>query len=351
VYVLIIKDFLPSKKKYNCIILILSNTPVRIAFGGGGTDVEPYSSENGGFVVNATINKFFMTRLDYNLENIIKIYRDDVLLYNLDITHDISVNSDLIKAILYYLSIKEGIDIIFHADPPKKAGLGASASLSCALIAGILKLQEKEINKNKVAEMAFQVEDKVLKNAGGRQDQYAAVHGGFNCLEFQGNSRVNIEKLTIPSSFKSELEKSLILYYTGQEHVSGDLVKDQIELYAKKKEKSKIYLDQLKEIAYTVKDSIISEDLESLGLHLQKDLDIKQKFNPRLMTEFMKSLNKGMIKRGAIGGRVCGAGGGGCMIWLIKEIDKSALIDYLSQQPGFLIDYKFVDKGLELKSL
>ena len=324
---------------------------MRIAFGGGGTDVEPYSSENGGFVVNATINKYFMTKLDFNLENIIKVYKDDVLLYNLDVTHEISVNSDLIKAILYYLSIKEGIDISFHGDPPKKAGLGASASLSCALIAGILKLQDNEINKSKVAEMAFQVEDKVLKNAGGRQDQYAAVHGGFNCLEFQGNSRVKIEKLTIPNSFKSELEKRLILYYTGQEHVSGDLVNDQIEFYEKSKEKSKSYLDQLKEIAYNVKDSIISEDLESFGLLLQKDLKVKQKFNPRLMTVFMSSLNKGMIKRGAIGGRVCGAGGGGCMIWLIKGIDKSSIIDYLNQQPGFLIDYKFVDTGLELKHL
>ena len=324
---------------------------MRIAFGGGGTDVEPYSSENGGFVVNATINKYFMTKLDFNLENIIKVYKDDVLLYNLDVTHEISVNSDLIKAILYYLSIKEGIDISFHGDPPKKAGLGASASLSCALIAGILKLQDNEINKSKVAEMAFQVEDKVLKNAGGRQDQYAAVHGGFNCLEFQGNSRVKIEKLTIQSSFKLELEKRLILYYTGQEHVSGDLVKDQIEFYEKKRETSKSYLDQLKEIAYNVKDSIISEDLESFGLLLQKDLKVKQKFNPRLMTVFMSSLNKGMIKRGAIGGRVCGAGGGGCMIWLIKGIDKSSIIDYLNQQPGFLIDYKFVDTGLELKHL
>ena len=331
--------------------MILSNTPVRIAFGGGGTDVEPYSSDNGGFVVNATINKYFMTKLDYNLDNLIKVYKDDVLLYNLDISHDISVNSDLIKAILHYLSIKEGIDISFHADPPKKAGLGASASLSCALIAGILKLQENEIDKNNVAEMAFQVEDEVLKNAGGRQDQYAAVHGGFNCLEFQGNSKVKIEKLTIPISFRSELEKRLILYYTGQEHVSGDLVKDQIELYKEKKEKSKNYLDQLKEIAYSIKDSIISEDLESFGVLLQKDLEVKRLFNPRLMTEFMNSLNKGMIKRGAIGGRVCGAGGGGCMIWLIKDFDKNAIIDYLNQQPGFLIDYEFVESGLELKKL
>ncbi len=331
--------------------MILSKAPVRIAFGGGGTDVEPYSSDNGGFVVNATINKYFTIKLDFNLENIIKVYKDDVLLYKLEANLDISVKSDLIKAILYYLSIKEGIDISFHSDPPKRAGLGASASLGCALIGGISRLQGNEIDENKIAEMAFQVEDKVLKNAGGRQDQYAAVHGGFNCLEFQGNSKVKIEKLKIPVSFKSELENRLILYYTGQEHVSGDLVKDQIELYEKNKKKSKSYLDNLKEIAYNIRDTIISEDLESFGSLLQKDLEVKSKFNPRLMTEFMNNLNKGMIKRGAIGGRVCGAGGGGCMIWLIKNIDKKAIIEYLNRQPGSHIDYEFVNKGLQLNEI
>jgi D-glycero-alpha-D-manno-heptose-7-phosphate kinase len=331
--------------------LILSKAPVRIAFGGGGTDVEPYSSDNGGFVVNATIDKYFATKLDFNLENIIKVYRDDVLLYKLDTSFEISVNSDLIKAILYYLSIKEGIDISFHSDPPKRAGLGASASLSCALIGGILKLQRNEIDVNKIAEMAFQVEDEVLKNAGGRQDQYAAVHGGFNCLEFQGNSKVKIEKLAITRSFKSEMENRLILYYTGQEHVSGDLVKDQIDSYEKEKEKSKIYLDKLKEIAYNIRDTVISEDLETFGSLLQKDLEVKSEFNSRLMTEFMNNLNKGMIKRGAIGGRVCGAGGGGCMIWLIRKMDKNAIFDYLNKQPGSLIDYEFVNKGLQLNEI
>lgn len=329
--------------------MILSKTPVRIAFGGGGTDVEPYSSENEGFVVNATINKHFAVKLDYNIGNNIQVFRDNTLLYNLEISNELKVESDLIKAVLHYLNVKDGMDILFHADPPKKAGLGASASLSCALIAGILSLQGEEIDKNKIAEMAFQVEDEILKNAGGRQDQYSAVHGGFNSLKFQGGSKVIVENLTISSSFKSELERRLILYYTGKEHVSGDLVKDQIKSYETKREKSKEYLDQLKEIAYNIKDTIISEDLESFGMSLNRDLEVKRKFNPRLVTEFMNKLNKGMIKRGAIGGRVCGAGGGGCMIWLINKRDYNAMIDYLNKQPGFIIDYEFVEKGLELK--
>ncbi|TFG21849.1 MAG: hypothetical protein EU533_04945 [Promethearchaeota archaeon] len=331
--------------------MISSKTPVRIAFGGGATDVEPYSSEYGGFVVNATINKHFAVKIDYNNGNNIKIFRDTELIHNLELSNELKLDSDLIKGVMYYLNVKDGIDISFHADPPKKAGLGASASLSCALIAGILKLQGKEINKNSVAEMAFQVEDKILKNAGGRQDQYAAVYGGFNSLEFQGGSKVIVENLNISNSLKSELEDRLILYYTGQEHVSGDLVKDQIKSYKSKKEKSKSYLDQLKEIAYNIKDTIISEDLESFGILLNKDLEVKRKFNPRLVTKFMNNLNKGMIKRGAIGGRVCGAGGGGCMIWLVDKTDYNAITDYLNKRPGFIIDYEFVEKGLELKKI
>jgi len=329
--------------------LILSKTPVRIAFGGGGTDVEPYSSENGGFVVNATINKHFTFKLDYNIGNDIKVFRDNSLLHNLELSNELKVDSDLIKGVLYYLKVKKGLDISFHSDPPKKAGLGASASLSCALIAGLLKLRGDEIDKNKIAEMAFQVEDEILKNAGGRQDQYAAVYGGFNSLEFQGGSKVIVENLAISRNLKAELESRLILYYTGQEHVSGDLVKDQIKSYENEREKSKVHLDNLKEIAYSIKDALISEDLELFGRFLNKDLEIKRKFNPRLVTEFMNNLNKGMIKRGAIGGRVCGAGGGGCMIWLINERDYNVITNFLNTQPGFLIEYQFIEEGLEVK--
>ena len=331
--------------------MIQSKTPVRIAFGGGATDVEPYSSDYGGFVVNATINKHFIFKLDYNNGNNIRIYRENQLIHNLELSNELKVDSDLIKGVIYLLNVKDGMDISFHADPPKKAGLGASASLSCALIAGILNLQGKKIDKNNIAEMAFQVEDEILKNAGGRQDQYAAVHGGFNSLEFQGGSKVIVRNLNISESFKSELEGRLILYYTGKEHISGDLVKDQIKSYETEKEKSKFYLDQLKEIAYNIKDTIISEDLETFGRLLNRDLEVKRKFNPSLMTKFMNNLNKGMTKRGAIGGRVCGAGGGGCMIWLINKTDYNAITDYLSKQQGYIIDYKFVEKGLERKKI
>ena len=125
-------------------------------------------------------------------------------------------------------------------------------------------------------------------------------------------------------------------------------MKDQIKSYQNKREKSKYYLDQLKKVAYSIKDSLISEDLESFGMLLNKDLEIKRKFNPRLVTEFMDFLNKGMNKRGAIGGRVCGAGGGGCMIWLINERDYDDITGFLNKQPGFLIDYQFIEKGLEV---
>ena len=107
----------------------------------------------------------------------------------------------------------------------------------------------------------------------------------------------------------------------------------------------------MKEIAYDIKDTIISEDLESFGTLLKKDLEVKRKFNPRLLTDFMNNLNIAMIKRGAIGGRVCGAGGGGCMIWLINKTDYKEITNYLNKQPGFIIDYEYVEKGLELKKI
>jgi len=332
--------------------MILSKTPVRIAFGGGGTDVEPYSSDYGGYVVNATIDKYIRCELARREDNKINIYSSDKLSnYEFDYIEelsDIKDPSSIIEAILQLMLPNIGLDIHIDVEPPKQAGLGASASLSTALISGLLKIENKEIILDQVAEKGYYVEQNILKNEGGRQDQYAAVYGGFNGLVFSGNSNVKVEKLKISDSFVKKIEKNLLLYYTGEPHTSGDLVRKQVKAYIDNKERSKNSLDKLKEIAYDIRDSLVSEDFERFGILLSEDLETKTKFNPLLTTDYMKDLNKLMIKNGAIGGRVCGAGGGGCMIWLLKSGKKKEIKKLLEKHQGEIINFQFVNKGLEL---
>jgi D-glycero-alpha-D-manno-heptose-7-phosphate kinase len=327
-------------------------TPVRAAFGGGGTDVEPYSSDHGGYVLNSTISIYFRCILTKREDNLINIYSNDKFLPykfdTLEILNPKAEISNLIEAIFYLMKPKSGMDVYIHGEPLKKAGLGASASLSTCLISGILKLEEKTININDISEKAYYVEQNILKNVGGRQDQYASVYGGFNGLEFLGDSNVKVGKLNISKSFKHEIEENLLLFYTGEPHISGNMVKEQVKSYIEHKDKSKKFLDKLKDLAYQMRDSLISEDFEGFGELLSEDLKYKTEFNPLLTTDYMKELNNLILNNGGIGGRVCGAGGGGCMIWLVRPNSKKKLSELLLNKQGTLIEFEFTDKGLEI---
>jgi D-glycero-alpha-D-manno-heptose-7-phosphate kinase len=335
--------------------MIISKTPVRIAFGGGGTDVEPYASDYGGYVLNATINIYFRCVLSKRNDPQIQVYSNDTFFphkFNIiEISSEHFHPTNLFEAIFYLIEPDVGMDVYVHGEPPKKAGLGASASLSTCLISGILEIENKKIILNEIAEKAYNVEQNVLNNVGGRQDQYAAVYGGLNELKFSGDSKVKVKKLPISKSFKKFIEENIILYYTGEPHTSGDMVKKQVNSYLENKEGSTKSLNKLKQIAYQMRDAFKSDDFEMLGNLLSQDLEFKSEFNPLLLTEHMKGLNHLIIKNGGIGGRVCGAGGGGCMIWLIDPPYKEKIKSLLKNKQGQLIDFKFVDKGLETVEL
>ncbi len=335
--------------------MIQSKTPVRIACGGGGTDVEPYSSDFNGYVVNVTINNYFRSILNKRDDKLIRIFSNDKFsAYKFEEIEKLKMQKhspNLIKAIIYSLKPKIGMDIYLHGEPPKKAGLGASASLSTSLIAGILKLENYHIDLNDIAEKAFNIEQNILKNVGGRQDQYASVHGGFNGIKFLGNSKVKVENLKISKTFKRKIEENLILFYTGESHTSGDIVKEQIKSYLNDKLKAIKSLNKLKEIAYQIRDSLVSEDFEKFGKLLTEDWNVKTKFNPLITTNYMRELNNIVMNNGGIGGRVCGAGGGGCLIWLITPGSRERIFSLLKKKNGKIIDFKFVDRGLEISNI
>lgn len=332
--------------------MLLSKTPVRIAFGGGGTDVEPYSSDHGGYVINATIDYYFRSMLNKRPDGAIKIFSNDKFApYHFEKLKELTlsdIDSDLIKAIIYKMQPKLGMDIYIHGEPPKRAGLGASASLATCLIAGISNLQNRSISKDNIAESAFNVEDEILDNPGGRQDQYAAIHGGLNEIEFLGEDNVKVNKINVSNSFLNELKKRIVLYYTGEPHTSGNIVGEQVNSYLNDKERAKSSLDTLKNIAYRMRDAIKSEDFEQMGVLLTKDLKEKTKFNHLLTTKHMEKLHDKVMAYGGLGGRVCGAGGGGCMFWIVPPNKRERIIEKLKDSPGKVLPFTFVKKGLRL---
>jgi D-glycero-alpha-D-manno-heptose-7-phosphate kinase len=334
---------------------VISQTPVRIAFGGGGTDVEPYSSDYGGYVVNATINQYIQCFLNKRNDNLIKINSSfenktrELNFYDLK-KKKLPIN-DLMESIFYSLNLSFGVNLSINSKIPRRAGLGASSSLTTAILGGIFQLKGQNIVLDQIAEMAYHIEQDILKNEGGRQDQYAAVNGGFNSIEFKGQNNVKIESLKISDSFKKKIQQNLILYYTGSPHISGNLVKRQVEFYKRNQKKAKYYLDKLKEIAFNMTDTLQDEDFSLFGDLLTKDMMIKKKFNPLLSNDYLDSLNERLLDKGALGGRIVGGGGGGCMIWLVNPKRKDEILSILSKERGKIMNYKFEDQGLKFKEL
>jgi len=331
--------------------MIICRAPVRIDFGGGGTDIEPYSSEHTGFVVNTAINKFVKTIVSKREDKIIKIISSDFnSIIEKESINDLAYDStlDLIKGVIKRMNPSKGIDLFTRSDIPPKSGLGASASLSTSIIGALNESEKKNLTECEIAELGYLTEHDDLKNEGGRQDQYVSVFGGFNQIEFLGNSNVKVSKLNLKSSFLEYLNKNMILIYTGIPHTSGNIISKQVDSYNKKEENAIDSLHKVKEIAINIRDSLLKQDFELFAKNLTKDWDYKTKLNSLITTDRMRLLNSIALKNGAIGGRVCGAGGGGCMIWVCKDGKKDDVISSLKKENAHEIKYEFNNKGYEL---
>lgn len=331
--------------------MIVCRSPVRVDFGGGGTDIEPYSTDYGGFVVNTSINKFVRTIVSPRTDPVIKIISSD---YSTIVERNsidelrFDTEMDLVKAIVKRMNPTTGVDVIVRSDIPVRSGLGASASLSTSVIGALKEVTGQALSDHEIAEMGFIVEREDLKNVGGRQDQYASVFGGFNQIEFLGGSNVKVSKLNVSSSFKNYLNDNMVLAYTGKPHTSGNVLEGRVERYEKEKEVALECLNRIKEIAMEEKDALVNEDFEKFADLLTIDWEFKTKLNPRVTTDRMRLLDKAARSAGAIGARFCGAGAGGCMIWLCKEGTKAKVADSLVAQGAKHIDYNFNDRGYEI---
>ncbi len=331
--------------------MIICRAPVRIDFGGGGSDIEPYTTERGGFVVNSAIDKYIRTAACTRDDSIIKIISNDydTIIQKESIkalTYDSSL--DLIKALVKRMNPGTGVDLFVRSDIPPKSGLGASASLSTSVIGALKSLMNLELSRHEIAELAYSVEHDDLHNEGGRQDQYVSVFGGFNQIEFLGGSNVKVSKLNISSSFKKYLNENLLLIYTGKPHTSGNILQGRVERYKKEKEVAVRYIDEIKSIAMEIRDALVQSDYEKFAELITKDWELKTSLNPSVTTERMKMLDKVARNNGAMGTRFCGAGGGGCMIWACKEGTKESVKKALLEQGAVEINYKFNPQGYEV---
>ena len=340
------RDHLPLRKEEA--IYIRSRAPVRVSFGGGGSDLTHYFSDASGAVVNAAISIYShatmrvrddlkITIESFDLNKTIKAENLKEILKNKE-------ELGLIKSVLKVVDPKFGFDLYLNSDFQIGSDLGGSATVCAAILGCFNILRQDQWDNYELAEIAFEAERLHLGIAGGWQDQYAAVFGGFNFIEFGMDQNV-IHPIRLNKEIQMELEESLVLCSTGISHDSGNIHKNQKETMSS--ELIKIQVGKNVDLAYKTRHLLLRGRLSEFGKCLDSAWKLKRNFSEMISNDRIDSIYDGALKNGAIGGKLLGAGGGGFFIFYVPPFKKFNLIDYLVSQDLEIQPFRFEPEGLQ----
>lgn len=335
---------------------IRSKAPLRIGIAGGGTDVSPYSDQYGGCVLNATINLFahtFIERMDSNSKCIFAA-TDLGIIDNYDITTPSSNNVRLkLHVAVYNRVMKEFNDgemlplkVTTMSDAPPGSGLGTSSTLVVSMLEAYKQLLSLPLGEYDIAHLAFQIERIDCGLSGGKQDQYAATFGGFNFIEFYSNDRVIVNPLRIRRYIISELEASMILFFTGTSRDSAKIIQDQINSVSENDDGKKLdAMHSIKASAFKMKEYLFKGDVNQMSIEIRNSWKAKKLSSSSISNPKIDEIEKKLISSGAKSWKISGAGGGGFMMIFVEPELKNLVINALSEIDGKVHNFQFTEQG------
>jgi D-glycero-alpha-D-manno-heptose-7-phosphate kinase len=326
-----------------------ARAPVRISFGGGGSDLTHYFSSNeGGAVINTTISLYSHATL--------RIREDEqVIIRSLDLGETLQADDlpaalaatsrfGLIQALLRAIRPDFGFDLFLHSDFPMSSGLGGSAVVSASILGCFNQFRRDQWDLHELAEIAYQAERHYLNVAGGWQDQYATVFGGFNFMEFRMDQNI-VHPLRIHPDTLLELEECLILCDTGTTHDSGDIHQDQ------RQQMAAVHVRDMVEtnvrLSYAMRNDLLRGRLLQFGQSLDKAWQFKRQFSDKISSTLLDQIYADAKAHGAIGGKLLGAGGGGFFLFYSTPFRKHELITHLEDSGLKIRPFRFEPQGLQ----
>ena len=334
-------------------MIIRSKAPLRISFAGGGTDISPYPEERGGVVLCTTIDRYAISSLQTSEDRHLSVHSLDYDLqarYNMDEEEKLSYDGemDLVKAVVNSMCEDKsaGLDFFMHSDAPPGTGLGSSSTMVVSLIGAVKHWQRQPLTDYEIAELAYHIERKELAIAGGMQDQYAAVFGGFNLIEFHDNA-VIVNPLRVTDEILNELQYNLLMVYTGKSRLSGNIITTQVDNYKRGEEEVIDALDELKAITYEVKNALLTGRLDDFGALLHEGWKNKKKVAAQITTSNIDELYSLAREHGALGGKILGAGGGGHLLIYCPFQKKHIIAEHLERAGAEVVNFAFEQRGLQ----
>ncbi len=331
-----------------------SKAPLRIGLAGGGTDVSPYSDQFGGAILNATVSLFAYANVEPIDENKIIVEaldRKEKQEFEWCSSLPIDGTLDLLKGVynrIYkdYQLPKTGFRLSTFVDAPAGSGLGTSSTLVVAIIGAFVEMLKLPLGDYDIAHYAYQIEREDLLLSGGKQDQYAAMFGGVNFMEFYEGDKVIVNPLRIKSEYLHELENNLVLYFTANSRESAAIINEQVKNVTSKNEKSIEAMHQLKEQARMMKEALLKGRLHEFGEILDFGFQQKRLMAHNISNSRIEEIYEAAKKAGATGGKISGAGGGGFMIFYCPGNTRHAVIEQLNTFGGEVKNYTFTKYGL-----
>jgi len=301
--------------------------PLRLDLAGGWTDVPPFSTVEGGAVVNVAIRLSASAQwtpggngirlMSHDLREELHGARLDEL--------DQSGKLRLLRAALRVMPVEPPFSVETDCDAPPGSGLGSSGAVDVALAWVLTSAGRTDASPKDLAELARKAEAEVAGIAGGKQDQYAAAFGGFHLFEFL-DPEVSVRPLQLDADFALALARQTVLCYTGQSRISGNTITRVMAAYADGAPAVTGALRELKDLAYAMAEALISADLERVAVLLSRNWLCQQVLDPGMQTELMKKLEVAAASAGALGGKAAGAGAGGSMFFVMPD-DPAPLAD------------------------
>jgi D-glycero-alpha-D-manno-heptose-7-phosphate kinase len=339
---------------------VRARAPLRLGLAGGGTDLSPYCDRFGGAVLNATIDRFAFAHISDHPEGLIAFRASDIRaeeVYRPGETMAVNGPLMLHKAVYQHMTktwlggMQPPLIVSTTTDAPPGSGLGSSSALVVALVEAFRAALDLQLGPYEVAQLAWQIERRDLKLAGGRQDQYAAAFGGLNFIEFLAENRVVVNPLRVRRGYLAELESSLVICFTGQSRQSAVIIQEQVDGLERMDEAVLDNMHQLKAEAHAMKAAILGGDIREVARVLMRSWEAKKGTAKGITNPAVDGLFDLALRQGAWGGKVSGAGGGGFLMFCTDPENRYRLTSALNEAGGQASAVKFTFDGAEAWSV
>jgi len=327
--------------------MLIARAPMRISFGGGGTDLEAYYAKYGGAVVSTAINKYFYAVITTDDSDDLQVISADYRsLFRHSPYGDLFWNGDLAlpKAILHHFGIRRGMNLFVASEVPPGTGLGSSSAAAVTMVRAISTLVEQPMTKQQVAELASYIEITKMGMPIGKQDQFASAFGGLNTITFTSEG-VTVEPLNIAHDVRQTLERRLMLFFTGSSRVSTSILKHQRKSTEEQDGSVLQALHHIKQVAIDVQACLERGDLDEFARLLDYSWQEKRRLAPGLSTGFIDECYDLALHHGASAGKITGAGGGGFLLLYCHEQAQEGVTRALEDRGLKRMNFRFDTQG------